>query len=179
MTTNIPVLTEIQWWVPASSGDKDESAGPSTSDRFKAVLDKLNSVLIPICIGLGLVQHIYHTICTFIYVDARPVDPTVKSSQKLNTRKNWGTRALLFAGVCTSIAFGKVSFFILEQTDLARVKPLEYCIIVLPIQVNLGILLGSAVQFKAEQRRMKKLAAKKDDAEAGSVDEKQALLIEA
>lgn len=77
------------------------------------------------------------------------------------------------------MAIGKISFYILEQTDLARVKPLEYCIIVLPIQVNLGILMGSAIQYKAEQRQMKRLAAKKDDTEAGSVDEKQALLPEA
>ena len=72
---------------------------------------------------------------------------------------------------------GKVAFYILEQMDLAHVKPLEYCIIVLPIQVNLGILLGSAIQFKAEQRRAKKLASRKVDAEVGDVCEKQALLL--
>lgn len=78
------------------------------------------------------------------------------------------------------MAIGKVSFVILEQLDLAHVKPLEYMIIVLPIQVNLGILLGSLVQFKAEQRRIRKTVAQKAvDAEAAIVDEKQSLLVEA
>jgi len=67
---------------------------------------------------------------------------------------------------------------ILERFDLAHVKPLEYLIIVLPIQVNIGILMGSGVQFKAEQRANKKMAARKVDAEVATVDEKQALLVE-
>lgn len=69
---------------------------------------------------------------------------------------------------------------ILEQMDLAHVKPLEYMVIVLPIQLNLGLLLGSAIQFKAEQRQNRKVAAMKAvDAEAAVIDEKQRLLVEA
>ncbi|KAK5092179.1 hypothetical protein LTR70_005834 [Exophiala xenobiotica] len=170
-----------QWWVPKlSSGDSAPSSGPSKVDKVINLLQKLNMILLPACVGLSLIQHMYHTISVFVYVDARPVSPKIKSTQSLNSRRNWATRALLFSGVCTSMAIGKVSFVILEQLDLAHVKPLEYMIIVLPIQVNMGILLGSLVQFKAEQRRIKKMAAQKAvDAEAAIVDEKQSLLIEA
>jgi len=170
-----------QWWVPKlSSGDSTPSSGPSKVDKVINLLQKLNMILLPACVGLSLIQHMYHTISVFVYVDARPVGPRIESTQSLNSRRNWATRALLFSGVCTSMAIGKVSFVILEQLDLAHVKPLEYMIIVLPIQVNMGILLGSLVQFKAEQRRIKKMAAQKAvDAEAAIVDEKQSLLIEA
>lgn len=139
-------------------------------------------ILLPACVGLSLVQHAYHTISAFVYVDARPVDPTVKNPRSLNTRRNWATRALLFSGVCTSMAIGKAVFMILEQMDLAHVKPLEYMIIVLPIQVNMGVLMGTVVQFKAERRRIKKMAERKAvDAELASAtaDEKQGLLVQA
>jgi len=148
-------------------------------DKVLIYLQKINMILLPTVVGLSLLQHAYHTISAFIYVGARPVDTTIKNKQSLNTRQNWAARALLFSGVCTSMAIGKASFMILEGFDLAHVKPLEYAVIVLPIQVNFGILLGSAVQFKAEQRRNRKMAARKAvDAEAGSVDEKQGLLVQ-
>lgn len=170
-----------QWWMPKlSSDDSTPSNGPSKLEKVANLLLKLNMILLPACVGLSLIQHVYHTISAFVYVDARPVDPSAKRTQTLNSRRSWATRALLFSGVCTSMAIGKASFMILEETDLARVKPLEYMVIVLPIQVNLGILLASLVQFKAEQRRIKKMAAQKAvDAEAAVVDEKQSLLAEA
>lgn len=78
------------------------------------------------------------------------------------------------------MAIGKGVFMILEDFDLARVKTLEYFLIAVPIQVNLGILLGSAMQFKAEQRCDRKIAAQKAlDAEAATIDEKQRLLVQA
>lgn len=55
-------------------------------------------------------------------------------------------------------------------------------IIVLPIQVNMGVLMGTVVQFKAERRRIKKMAERKAvDAELASAtaDEKQGLLVQA
>lgn len=130
-------------------------------------------------IAVALLEYVIHTVRTFIYVEGRPVDDTVKYPYKLNTRKNWGIRALLFAGVCASLAIGFMFVNILEAFDLAHVKTLEYCVIVLPIQVNLGVILGSAIQFKAEQRQIRKMAAgKKIDAEIGAADEKQVLLID-
>ncbi len=163
-----------------SSDSSSPSTGPSKADQVAAFLHKLNMILLPTCVGLSLIQHAYHTISAFVYVDARPVDSTIKTPRSLNSRRSWATRALLFSGVCTSMAIGKAAFMILEQMDLAHVKPLEYMVIVLPIQLNLGLLLGSAIQFKAEQRQNRKVAAMKAvDAEAAVIDEKQRLLVEA
>ena len=166
------------------SGSQDVPlADPSTPTKGETVLSMLtqiNMVLLPACVGLSLIQHIYYTICTFIYVDAKPVDSTIKAAQKLNSRKNWGTRALLFSGIMTSMAVGKMSFAIFEEMDLARVKPIEYLCILLPVQVNLGILFGSILQYHTEKRAARKIATmKRHDAEIASSDEKQDLLSQA
>lgn len=143
-------------------------------DSTLSILDKINSVLLPSVIGLSLLQHAYHLACTFIYVDARSVD-SGKSKTSLNSKKNWAVRLLLAGGILMSMTCGKAMFTVLEAYDLAHVKTLEYCVIVLPIQINLGILMGSAVQFKAEQRAARKAGRKDIEAEA-QVDEKQRLL---
>lgn len=143
-------------------------------EKLAEFLTKLNLVLLPTCVALNLIQHIYHVVYTFIHVGPRPVNPQ-DVRPALNTRKAWGVRALLFSGVCASLAVGKAMFITLELTDLARVKPLEYFVIVLPIQINLGIIWGSALQFAAEKRQARKLAEKKTDSEL-AVTEKERLL---
>jgi len=130
-------------------------------------------VLLPSIVGISLVQHVYYVLSALVYVDGQPVE-----GRKLpaNTRKNWLIRLLLLGGILTSVTLGYGAFYILEGTDLAHVKTLEYLVIVLPIQVNLGLLFGSAIQFKVEQRAAKK-QAKLGDAEAVRYpEEKQALL---
>lgn len=144
-------------------------------DSTLSVLDKVNNVLLPSVIGLSLFQHAYYVACTFIYVDARPVEAGVKAKNSLNSKKCWMVRLLLLGGVAWSMISGKAMFTVLESYDLAHVKCLEYMVIVLPIQMNIGILIGSALQFKFEQRAARKAARKDIEADA-SIDEKQSLL---
>lgn len=136
-------------------------------------------VILPLNIALYLLTYVVHLVRTFIYVGPKPYSPSDAGvSLNLNTKKAWGIRALLFSGICTSLAFGKYVFTVLESFDLAKVKFAEYLIIVVPIQINLGILLASAVQFKAEKRQARKMAERKNDVEVAGVDEKQELLVQ-
>lgn len=130
-------------------------------------------ILLPACVALGLVQHAYYAISALIYVDGHPIE-----GRKLpaNTRKNWLVRLLLVSGIVTVMGLGKGAFYILGELELAHVKPIEYLVIVLPIQINLGLLLGSAIQFKTEQRAAKKQARIRDAEAVQYPEEKQALL---
>jgi hypothetical protein len=132
-------------------------------------------VLIPLTVGMCLIQHIYYTVHTFIYVDSRLAG---SCSLPRNTKKNWAARLMLLAGIGLSVSFGYYAFGILETMGLARVKTLEYCVIVLPIQVNIGVLFGTIGQFKMEKRIATKEASKAEAAkiEEGTADEKAALI---
>lgn len=179
----------IQWWVPNStepetpSDPTDPTSPASTHTKLNDFLYKFDLTVLSLNILINLGTYIYHLINTFIYVGPRP-HPSNSStsvpspSPSLNTRKAWGIRALLFSGVCTSLALGHCIFTVLEATDLARVKTLEYWIVVVPIQVNIGVLLGSAVQFRAEKRAVRKMGLKRGDAEAVVVVEEKERLIE-
>ena len=93
-----------------------------------------------------------------------------------NTKKNWLTRLMLLMGIAFSMTFGYYAFGILEQMQLAKVKDLEYYVIVLPIQANFGVRIGTAFQYKMEKRIARKEALKTAKLEEGSGDEKTALI---
>ncbi|EXJ88218.1 hypothetical protein A1O1_05148 [Capronia coronata CBS 617.96] len=169
----------FSWWVPATSSD---SENPGRAETFVVILQKINMVLLPASIGISLATYAYYTIQTLIYVDRRTI-----GSRKLpkNTRENWMVRLFLLLGILISTSFGYGAFQILADMDLAHVKTLEYAIIVVPVQINLGILFGTLVQFKMEKRMIKKQMAKgpqsvsadvKVDTETAAIDEKAALL---
>lgn len=132
-------------------------------------------LLLPFTIGLCLVQHLYYTVCAFIYVDSRQV-----GSRKFpaNTRKNWLVRFLFLVGIAISTSSGYGAFQILARMDLAHVKPIEYAVVVIPFQINFGVFLGTIMQFRMEKRIARKQAIKLEAAknEQATVDEKQALL---
>lgn len=146
-------------------------------DGVVKFLQNLNMVLLPLTIGVCLVSHLYYTIMTIIHVDARP---SGSRAFPANNRKNWLVRLLLVAGIVMSVSFGYGSFQILEAMDLAHVKKIEYLVIVLPIQVNFGLLFGSVMQWKIEKRvERRRLAATVVPATAESVtlaDEKRPLM---
>jgi hypothetical protein len=131
-------------------------------------------VLLPISIGISLFTYAIYVIHTFIYVDDRTF-----GSKKLpkNTRKNWTVRACLLFGIAISTSLGYGAFQILADWDLAHVKPLEYAIIVVPVQINFGIFFGSIMQLRMEKRLARKQAMALESAksEAGATDEKVAL----
>jgi hypothetical protein len=132
-------------------------------------------VLLPLAIGLHLMGYVYYVLHTFVYVENRNV-----GSRKFpkNTRKNWAVRAFMLAGVAITTSLGYGAFQILDNVDLAHVKQLEYAIIVVPVQINLGILLGTAMQFRMEMRmaRKQQLAWQAAQAAEGAVAEKAALV---
>ena len=130
-------------------------------------------LLLPISIGISLISYACYVVHTFIYVDSRPYGS--KTLPK-NTRKNWAVRAFMLFGITMTTSLGYGAFQILAEMDLAHVKTLEYAIIVVPVQINLGILLGSGMQFRMERRIARKQALVAARAEEGLADEKAALM---
>lgn len=134
-------------------------------------------ILLPLSIGISQITYIYHAVQAFIHVDSRPV-----GSRKYpkNTRKNWLVRFFMALGIAISTFCGYHAFQILAAMDLARVKQLEYVLIVVPVQINIGIMLGTVMQFKMEKRIARKQALQLASVrvEEGATDEKSALLQE-
>ncbi|KAJ9633343.1 hypothetical protein H2204_007060 [Knufia peltigerae] len=163
----------FSWWLPNMGSDDPEN--PSTADNFVKVLTKINLVLLPMSAGISLITYAYHAVSAFIYVDSRTRDS--KRFPK-NTRKNWLVRFFMLLGIAMATAGGYGAFNILAAWDLAHVKPIEYAVIVVPVQINLGMLFGTVAQFKMEKRMARKEAMKLESArqEAASVDEKASLL---
>ncbi|EXJ87022.1 hypothetical protein A1O3_03979 [Capronia epimyces CBS 606.96] len=166
MVVFVPLFS---WWVPVTSSESKKT------EKIVEILQKINMVLLPLSIGISLVTYIYYTIQTLIYVDSRTIGS--KSFPK-NTRQNWLVRLFLLGGILVSTSFGYGAFQILADMDLAHVKTLEYSIIVVPVQINIGLLWGTLMQYKMEKRIARNEAAKaqKVGVEVGTVDEKAALL---
>ena len=132
-------------------------------------------VLLPLSIGVALVTYVACVLHTFVYVDSRPF-----ASKKFpkNTRRNWAVRAFMLLGIAATTCLGYGVLRILAELDLAQVKILEYAIIVVPFQINLGIFLGSLMQLRMEKRIARKNAAalQAPTAEQAVLEEKAALL---
>ena len=132
--------------------------------------------ILPVAIALSLIQHAYFTLLTLIHPDKAGA----LFRKPANDRKTWAARLLLIAGVGFTLLFGYYAFEILEASKLARVKQIEYCLIVVPIQINFGFVLGGVMQWKMERRIAKKEAIKAEAArshlEDGTNDEKAPLV---
>ncbi|RMZ84520.1 hypothetical protein DV737_g1125, partial [Chaetothyriales sp. CBS 132003] len=164
----------FSWWLPTPvPGSRSEKS----LNAVGCFLKKFNLILLPLTVGLCLTHYIYYTIHTFIYVDSRPRGSCALPK---NSKKNWLTRLLLLMGVAFSISFGYYALQVLDEMELARVKSIEYYTIVLPVQVNIGVLIGSAFQYKIEKRMQRKealkAAAPATTLEEGNLNEKTALL---
>jgi hypothetical protein len=155
----------VSWWLPDSAPSDPEN--PSTMMRVSDYLKKFNMISLPVCAALSGLVYIWYLVEVFVYVDSQVV-----GSRKLpkNTKKNWIARLLLLCGVAISLTTGYGAFHIWALMDLAHVKTLEYAIMVIPIQINIGIMIGSKMQMKMEKRIAMKEAAKEH------TEEEQALL---
>lgn len=137
-------------------------------------MKKLNMILLPLTVGLCLARYAYHLVHIFLYVDSAPA-----TSRKVQVHKrSWVVRSFFVFGIAFTLSFGYYVFNLLEAMQLARVKPIEYYAIVMPVQVNLGILIGTILQSRMEKRIAQKeaLRAAAAKAEEGQADEKEALL---
>lgn len=152
MLVFIPLFS---WWIP--EGTPDDPENPSTMMRVSEYLKKFNMISLPFCAALSGLVYIWYLVEVFIYVDSQVV-----GSRKLpkNNRKNWMARLLLLCGVGISLVAGYGAFQIWEVMDLAHVKTYEYAVMVVPIQINLGIMIGSKMQMKMEKRIAMKEAVK-------------------
>lgn len=167
---------QIQWWLPNfSSASESDREKPYYGSNLVKILTQINMVLLPVSIGMTLVTYVFYGISALVYVDSRP-----KNSKKLpkNTRKNWLVRLYMLVGIAISTSLGHGALNILANYDLAHVKTYEYALIVVPVQINLGILLGTVMQFKMEKRLARKQQAFKIETEtvSATAEEKAALL---
>ena len=78
------------------------------------------------------------------------------------------------------LSTGYGAFQVWELYELAKVKPYEYAMIVVPVQINLGICLGTKIQKRVYKRQAMKMAAREQHVEEvgsqAAVDEKTALM---
>lgn len=153
------------WWVADST--PDDPKNPSTTMRVAEYLKKFNMITLPFCAAVSGLFYLRYLVEVFIYVDSQVV-----GSRKVpkNNKQNWITRLLLLCGIAISLTTGYGAFWIWEAMDLAHVKLYEYAVIVVPVQINLGIMIGSKMQMRMEKRIAMKEAVKKNN------DEEQALL---
>lgn len=130
--------------------------------------------ILPLGIVLSLLIHAYYTIHTLVHLDSS--GPLFRMPS--NNRKSHAARLLLIAGIGISLVTGYYAFAVLESSGLARVKDLEYMVIVVPVQINIGMVLGTVMQWKMEKRILKKQARKEEamKMEEGTNDEKTALM---
>ncbi|OQV01722.1 hypothetical protein CLAIMM_07024 [Cladophialophora immunda] len=165
----------FDWWVPKTLPGSDDPSKPSTAMKVICLLKKLNMILLPISICVSLLTYVYYLAHTFIFVDSRTRGSTRFPK---NTRKNWLVRAFMLLGIAITTSLGYGAFQTLEKLDLARVKNIEYALIVAPVQINFGVLLGTVMQFRMEKRLARKQALKLQAAkvEDGLVEEKAALI---
>ncbi|OAP63272.1 hypothetical protein AYL99_02499 [Fonsecaea erecta] len=165
----------FDWWVPKTLPGSDDPSKPSTAMKVICLLKKVNMILLPISIGVSVVTYLYYAMHTFIFVDSR-----TRGSSKFpkNTRKNWLVRAFMLLGIAITTSLGYGAFQTLDNLDLAHVKKIEYALIVVPVQINFGILLGTIMQFRMEKRlaRRQALKLRAERIEDGVVEEKAALL---
>ncbi|KIV84999.1 hypothetical protein PV11_00740 [Exophiala sideris] len=151
MVVYVPLFS---WWLPnfTSTSESDRSK-PYYESNLVKILTQINMVLLPVSIGMTLITYVFYAISAVVYVDSRP-----KNSMRLpkNSRKNWLVRLYMLVGIAITTLLGYGAFNILANFDLAHVKPYEYAIIVVPVQINLGILLATVMQFKMEKRLARK-----------------------
>ena len=150
----------FSWWVPDTTPENPEK--PSTLMRVSEYLKKFNMITLPLCAAISGLVYLRYLVEVFIYVDSQVV-----GSRKFpkNNKKNWTARLLLLCGIAISVSAGYGAFQIWEVMDLAHVKAYEYAVIVVPIQINLGIMIGSKMQMKMEKRIAMKEANKKNNQE--------------
>jgi len=159
----------FSWWIPESSpSDPDH---PTFMEKVSNILRKFNLVWLPLCIGISLFAYIVILVETFIFVEERRSGSSAWQLPK-NTKKGWKIRGLLLGGILLSTTLGYGALHILGDLELARVKPLEYALIVIPVQINIGLMIGTKWQRKMEKRAAAKQSASD---RAYKVDEKTEL----
>jgi len=171
----------FSWWVPSTKKSEPNpdgtSAAPTKMETITNWLHKINMIWLPFCTAISALFYVVVLFETLVYVDERR---TRFWQLPKNSKQIWKSRGLLLMGIAISTGLGYGAFYILAMTELAKVKTLEYAMIVVPVQINIGLMIGTKMQKNIEKRAAMKAAVKLQDVEEqGSqvlVDEKAALM---
>jgi len=152
---------------------------PTKMEILARWIKAFDMVLLPFCIAACALFYAVVLIETLVYVDERR---TRFFELPKNTKQIWKRRALMVTFIAISIGLGYGAFSVLEMTDLARVKTFEYVAILVPVQINIGMILATVAQRKMEKTAAIKAARREQHVEeqgslaAGAVDEKMPLI---
>jgi hypothetical protein len=164
----VPILMMLfSWWhmvVPVAEA-------PLVS---KAALDRINEALMAINrVGIGAVVAYEEIIFLFMLFALLRFGKSMWSTSPRSDvpPASWKERVFLFAFAALAVAIGSSALRTLEMVKMARVKTLEYALVIMPAQVLVGLILASKAQWKWEQRAISKKATTKH-VEIGVEEEK-------
>ena len=148
----------FDWWV------KELPVSKSAFDTMNVVLLALNQVMCG--------AHVIYQAAQFMAMLS--IVLRFKKTSSLRTEisyTSWKERSFLVASVLATVALGSGALHTLELAELARVKTLEYGLVVVPTQILVGLRFASMVQRKKEQRALAGMTATRH-VEVGVQDEK-------
>lgn len=147
----------FDWWV------KELPVSKSVFDSMNMVLLVVNQVMCG--------AHVLYQAAQFMAMLYLVLRFNKTSLQADVSYTSWKERSFLVASVLATIALGSGALHTLEWAELARVKILEYGLVVVPAQILIGLRFASKVQRKMEQRALAGMAASRH-VEMGVQDEK-------
>ena len=139
----------FSWWVPVPDA-------PCESGPFSSLLSNLFVRFNQVWAGVLGIAYLIHLVETFIYVGDRGNGVRSVWNKPRSSRSVWKARGALLGGITLAMVLGYGALQILEMMELARVKPLEYCLCIIPIQINIGIMISTKWQKKMEKRAARK-----------------------
>ncbi len=123
----------------------------------KAALDGMNSVIMAVNRVLSVAHILYQGIyfLCILYALLRFKESTKPCSLRSDgPRMSWRERFFLVAFAIAGVVIGSGALHSLEVVEMARVKTLEYVLVIVPAQVLMGLKLASKVQWKRERRAL-------------------------
>jgi len=151
----------FNWWV------SEVPVSRAALDGFNNVLMQINRVLF----GAHIVWQAAQFLITLYLVLRFTTDFWSRSD---TSHTSWRERSLLVASAALSVVIGSGALHTLELAEMAKVKMLEYGMVIVPAQVLVGLRFASKVQ-QIRQRRVLAGRAATSHVEAGLVDEKAGL----
>jgi hypothetical protein len=151
----------FNWWV------SEVPVSRAALDGFSNVLMQINRVLF----GAHIVWQAAQFLIT-LYLVLRFTQNHGSRSETPHT--SWRERSILVASAAISVVIGSGALHILELAEMAKVKTLEYGMVVVPAQVLVGLRFASKIQLIRQQRVLAGKAAT-THVETGRMDEKAGL----
>lgn len=91
----------------------------------------------------SLIDRFYRTI---VSVESRPAGKADKNVRYVNPRQTRVTRFYVLSGMLSSVILGAGAMHFWFKAGLVHILPLEYAVIVVPIQLVVGIIVASILQ---------------------------------